>query len=78
MWKAGAEAFASGARYNDAGNTQRLGGYTTLGLRADYRVDKELTFFARAGNILDKKYELRKDYDTAGRTVFVGVRYQPK
>lgn len=74
----GAEAFASGARYNDAGNTQRLGGYTTLGLRADYRLDKELTFFARAGNILDKKYELRKDYDTAGRTVFVGVRYQPK
>jgi len=37
-----------------------------------------LTFFARAGNILDKKYELRKDYDTAGRTVFVGVRYHPK
>lgn len=74
----GAELFASGARYNDAENTQRLGGYTTLGLRADYRLDKELTFFARAGNIFDKKYELRKDYDTAGRTVFVGVRYQPR
>ena len=73
----GAEVFASGARYNDAENTQKLGGYATLGLRADYRLDKELTFFARAGNVFDKKYELRKDYDTAGRTVFVGVRYQP-
>ena len=74
----GAEVFASGARYNDAGNTQRLGGYATVGLRADYRLDKELTFFAKAGNIFDRKYELRKDYETDGRTVFVGLRYQPK
>jgi len=74
----GADVVASGERYNDVENTQRLGGYTTLGLRTDYRLDKELTFFARAGNIFDKKYELRKDYDTAGRTLFVGVRYQPK
>ncbi|WP_263768412.1 TonB-dependent receptor domain-containing protein [Propionivibrio soli] len=74
----GAELYASGARYNDTANTVRLGGYTTLALRADYQLDKDFTLFARAGNVFDREYELRKDYETDGRTVFVGVRYQPK
>lgn len=74
----GADLFASGARFNDAANTRKLGGYATLGLHADYRLERSLTLFARAGNLFDRSYELRQDYANAGRTVFVGVRYEPR
>ena len=74
----GADVLASGSRYNDTANTQKLGGYAIVSLRADYRLDHDLTLFAKAGNIFDRHYELRQDYATAGRTLFVGVRYQPK
>lgn len=74
----GADVLASGARYNDPANTNRLGGYATVSLYADYRLEHGLTLFAKAGNVFDKQYELREDYSTAGRTVFVGLRYQPK
>lgn len=74
----GADVLASGSRFNDAANAVELGGYATVALRADYRLDNDLTLFAKAGNIFDREYELRKDYATAGRTLFVGVRYQPK
>jgi vitamin B12 transporter len=74
----GADVLASDSRFNDVANTQKLGGYATVSLRADYRLEYGLTLFAKAGNIFDRDYELRKDYATAGRTVFVGLRYQPK
>ncbi|MEO8411360.1 MAG: TonB-dependent receptor, partial [Propionivibrio sp.] len=74
----GASVLASGARFNDTANTQKLGVYATVALHADYRLDHDLTLFAKAGNIFDREYELRQDYATAGRTLFVGVRYQPK
>ena len=65
-------------RYNDKNNTQELDGYATVSLRADYRLEKDVTLFARIGNLFNKEYELKQDYETAGRTIFVGVRYQPK
>ena len=74
----GADLIASGMRYNDTANTQELGGYTTVNLRADYRLEKDLSLFARVGNLFDKEYELKRDYATPGRTVFLGIRYQPK
>jgi len=74
----GAEMLASGSRFNDVANTQKLGGYATISLRADYRLDHDLTLFAKAGNLFDRVYELRQDYATPGRTVFAGIRYQPK
>ncbi len=74
----GADLIASGMRYNDKNNTQELDGYATVALRADYRLEKDVTLFARIGNLFNKEYELKQDYETAGRTIFVGVRYQPK
>lgn len=76
LW--GADVRASGSRYNDTDNTRKLDGYATVSLRADYRLDHDLTLFAKAGNIFDREYELREDYATAGRTLFVGLRYHPK
>ena len=74
----GADVLASGMRYNDKDNKQVLGGYAIVNLRADYRLEKDVSLFARVGNLFDKEYELKRDYETPGRTVFVGVRYQPK
>ena len=74
----GGEVIASGMRYNDAANTQVLGGYGTANLFANYRVGGDWSVFARANNILDKKYMLIQDYATPGANLFVGVRYAPK
>lgn len=70
------------ARFNDAANTQRLGGYGLVSLRAAYPVDKHLTFTASVENALDKNYVVARgtfspfnDYASAGRAVYVGLRY---
>jgi vitamin B12 transporter len=67
-----------GERFENAANTQRLGGYGLVNLAADYRLEKSWTLFARANNLFNKRYELAKDYATAGASVFVGLRYSPQ
>lgn len=70
------------ARFNDAANRQRLAGYGLVTLRAAYAVDKHLTLTAHLRNALDKDYVVNRgtfspynDYATAGRSLFVGLRY---
>jgi vitamin B12 transporter len=78
-WQAlrvGAELIASAARFDDAANTRRMGGYATLNLTADYALAAGWTLFARLDNAFDKHYELAADYNTAGTSVFAGVRYR--
>lgn len=77
-WNIGGEWQLSGERFENAANTQRLGGYGLVNLIADYRLEKDWTVFARANNIFDKQYELARDFATAGASIFVGVRYAPK
>ena len=69
------EVFASGKRYSDALNTQKLGGYGLVNLFAHYQVDRNWRLEARVNNLFDKDYELAKGYNTLGTGVFVGVRY---
>lgn len=71
----GAELIASSARFDDAANTRRMGGYALLNLVAEYPVDSRWTAFARLNNALDKRYELAADYRTPGANVFAGVRW---
>ncbi|WP_374265174.1 TonB-dependent receptor domain-containing protein [Zoogloea sp.] len=73
----GGELYATGKRYNDAANNEKLGGYSLVNLFAHYKVDRDWRLEARANNILDKDYELAKGYNTLGASVFVGVRYTP-
>jgi vitamin B12 transporter len=78
VWNAlrvGAELVASSARFDDAANTRRLGGYGLVNFTADYVLAPGWTLFARFDNVLDKHYELAADYNTAGASVFAGVRY---
>jgi vitamin B12 transporter len=72
----GAEILASSARYDDAANTRRLGGYTTVNLTADWNVGQGVSAFVRADNVVDRDYRLAADYSTGGTTVFAGVRWR--
>jgi vitamin B12 transporter len=73
--RVGAEVVTSSARFDDAANTRRLGGYALLNLTAEYRFGNRWTIFARFDNALDKHYELAADFNTAGANAFVGVRW---
>lgn len=77
-WTVGGDWQLVGARYDDAANTKRMGGFGLLNLFAEWRFERDWTFFARANNVFDKQYELARDYATAGATLFAGIRYAPK
>jgi vitamin B12 transporter len=71
----GAEVVASSARFDDAANTRRMGGYALLNMVAEYYFTNRWSLLARLDNILDKHYELAADFNTPGANVFVGVRW---
>lgn len=77
-WAWTAELVGTGKRFNDAANTQVLGGYGLVNLQASYALDRDWSVFARANNVFDRKYELVRDYGTAGANLFVGVRYSSR
>ena len=63
-------------------NTQELAGYAVLNLVGRFALSKELTAELTLNNVLDKNYAAVRDantgndYGTAGRSLFVGLRYQ--
>ena len=65
-------------RFDDAKNTKRLGGYGVLNLSASQPLSRDWTLQLRADNLGDKAYEQAQGYATAGRTLYAGVRWQPK
>lgn len=71
-----AELVASSARFDDAANTRRMGGYALLNLLAEWTFQPQWTVFARLDNALDKHYELAADYATAGASLFAGIRWR--
>jgi len=77
-WQLGIEVVASGPRYNNVANTERLAGYTLVNLFGEYRVGGDWSLFARVNNLLDKDYQLVQGFATPGFNVFAGVRYAPK
>jgi vitamin B12 transporter len=71
----GAGLQVSGRRYDDLANRNALGGYGLVNLFAQYQLAQDWSVLARWNNVADKKYELARNYGTAGAQVFVGVRY---
>jgi vitamin B12 transporter len=69
------DVIASDARYDDAANTQRMGGYTVLNLGADWRMRADLTLEARLSNVNNARYALAKDFANPGREAFLGLRW---
>ena len=77
-WTLGAELYASARRYDNAANTNVLGGYTTLNLYTSKRVARDVTLLARVDNLADKDYQLARTYATGGRTFYVGLKWAPQ
>ena len=77
-WTVGAELQAAGQRFDNAANTQVLGGYGVLNLYASTRLSRELSLLARIDNLADKDYQLARTYATAGRLAFVQLKWTPQ
>jgi vitamin B12 transporter len=72
---AGADWFVSGDRL-DVGN-QRLPGYGVLSLRGGFPVTASLNLELRLENLLDRDYEPAAGFNSAGRSGFVSLSWQP-
>ena len=53
-------------------------GYALVNLYASTRLARDYTLLARIDNLADKDYQLARTYATAGRTVYVGVKWAPQ
>jgi vitamin B12 transporter len=76
-YSAGATLTASGRSFDDADNTQALGGYGLLDLRAGWHCSSKWLLQARLANVFGKHYETVQYYNQPGRTLFVTLRYTP-
>jgi vitamin B12 transporter len=72
----GIQASAASARFDDAANTRRMGGYAIVNVTAEYLLAPRWALFALLGNAFDQRYQLAADYNTPGANVFAGVRYR--
>jgi vitamin B12 transporter len=72
--------YAEGRRFDDLANTstKRLGGYSLLDMRAEYRVAPDWLVQGRVDNLLDKQYETVQFYNQARRGVYFTLNYRPK
>ena len=77
-WTLGAEWLASSKRYDNAANTNVLGGYGLVNLYASTTIAREWQLLARIDNLGDKAYQLARGYATPGRSFYVGLRWSPK
>jgi vitamin B12 transporter len=71
-----AEIVGSSARFDDAENRRRLGGYGVVNVAVEWTLDASTTLFLRADNVLDHHYELAADFATGGARVFGGMRWR--
>lgn len=76
-WNLGAEAEWVGKRFDDAANTRRLDGYGLVNLSASTTIARDWTLLGRIDNLADKDYQTATGYATAGRTVYVGLKWAP-
>ena len=65
-----------GARFNDDLATVRLAPYARIDLSASYRVNSEVSIFARIENLLNADYQNVKGYNTAGFSAYGGLNWR--
>jgi vitamin B12 transporter len=73
----GATLFESGPSFEDPANTQRLGGYGTLDVRAAWRLQSRWELQALLKNALNRDYETALYYNQPGRSAYLTLRYVP-
>lgn len=77
-WSARAELNAVGARYENAANTQRMGGYALSNFVASYQLAAEWQLSAKLNNAFNRTYEQARGYNTLGRNAMLNLRWEPK
>ncbi|MGH8474469.1 MAG: TonB-dependent vitamin B12 receptor [Methylococcales bacterium] len=75
-FQVGATIQGEGRRFDDLGNTRRLGGYSVVDLRGEYIFSKEWRLQARIVNLLDKNYETAAFFNQQRRSWFLTLRYE--
>jgi vitamin B12 transporter len=73
----GTTIYGEGRRFDDIENTERLGGYVLVDLRAAIELDKNWTLEGRVSNLLDKDYETARLFNQDDRNFFLTLRYIP-
>jgi vitamin B12 transporter len=63
-----------GERFNRSGERDLLDDYVRVDLAGTYALTPDAEIFFRAENVLDAEYEEIKDFGTAGRSGYLGVR----
>jgi len=63
-----------GIRYSDSANTRKLKDYLLVNLAGSYDLTKNLQFFGRVDNLLDRQYEEVAGYGTPGIGAYGGVK----
>lgn len=69
--------YAAGKSYDDVGNLHRLGGYSTLALRASWHFAADWQVEAKLANAFDHQYETVYYYNQPGRAWYLTLRYSP-
>jgi vitamin B12 transporter len=72
--KTGATVTYASARYDGAGEVNRLHGYTLVDLRAAYPLGQHLEVYGRIQNLGDRHYETAYGYGQLGRAAYAGIR----
>ena len=73
----GISGIAEGARWDNAANTLRVGGYGTVDARASWRFASDWSLQASVVNAFDRRYETSAYYRQPGREFGLGLRWQP-
>jgi vitamin B12 transporter len=66
-----------GKRYDDAANTIRLGGYSTVDLLATWQITPAVALQGKLANLTDRYYETAYYYPQDGRNYLLTVRFAP-
>lgn len=76
-FNAGASVFGAGARYDNLGNSARLGGYGLVDLRVGYAFGRDWRVALAASNVFDRRYQTAAYYAQPGRSYLLTLRYRP-
>lgn len=77
-WLLGAGVQASGARWDNAANTRKLGGYALVNASLQYRIRPDLRLQLNVDNAFDRETSTAYGYASTPRTALISLRWSPQ
>ncbi len=71
------KVFVSGHRFDNAANTRKIAGFTTVDLVGAYQISNSTNLQLKISNLFDEKYETISGYNSDGANFFLSVNYRP-